>query len=222
MCEHCRSPLKFTEDGFLVYHTNGCPPTPNGRDAHFGICEHCDAPLEFTEQGFLIYHADGCPPKPTARKTLAGPVEELMGEHCITFDLDIETSKPPRFRKPLLNRFERPSARLLRISAGRPARWHNNDFHDLSDDELQRPGFHGGAMQLKTALVCTIRATTSFSTCSALAAWRAAYPSTLATSADGTVASSSLAAIRFDSPMSTRWRISSAMVRAKLSRRSPK
>ena len=55
--------VRYSEDGYLIYHTNGCPPSRTyDREPDFGICEHCDAPLEFSEQGFLIYHTDGCPP----------------------------------------------------------------------------------------------------------------------------------------------------------------
>ena len=32
MCEHCGVPLEFTEDGYLIYHTSGCPPAPDARD----------------------------------------------------------------------------------------------------------------------------------------------------------------------------------------------
>lgn len=32
MCEHCGAPLEFTESGYLIYHTNGCPPAPGAGD----------------------------------------------------------------------------------------------------------------------------------------------------------------------------------------------
>ena len=32
MCEHCGAPLEFTADGYLIYHTNGCPPVSDASD----------------------------------------------------------------------------------------------------------------------------------------------------------------------------------------------
>ena len=63
MCERCCLPFEFADEGYLIYHANGCPSSRTyDRELNFGICEHCDAPSAFSEEGFLIYHTDGCPP----------------------------------------------------------------------------------------------------------------------------------------------------------------
>lgn len=33
MCERCGVPLEFTDDGYLIYHTDGCPPIANEVDS---------------------------------------------------------------------------------------------------------------------------------------------------------------------------------------------
>lgn len=32
MCERCGVPVEFTDDGYLIHHTSGCPPAPDARD----------------------------------------------------------------------------------------------------------------------------------------------------------------------------------------------
>ena len=149
------SPVLFTarRAGSVVYQGTDAPAmeaimqpgdivsTPDGQRAQY--------------QGFAggQIHAEGLPGSScTVRGSSytalerAGPTQEFKVDGDIAFAINIETSEAPRATNRM-NRFEVPAAQLLRIQSGRPE-W-GSTGRELSDDELQSPGFHGSPMQLR-------------------------------------------------------------------------